>query len=410
MASFSRPLKRAEDSVGNRERKKASSAFFGKAKTPIFFFLAFLIQTLILLGILELATHLLTRAGILPPATTWSYRLAQPSPYKDAPYFSRAFVHESQIQPGGWTTPDGTRLVLPNDFTGTWFNVRDHKRATTGQPKSFQHTVYVFGGSTVYSSEVPDDFTIPSQLQKLLNEQQPDTWKVENLGASTVTASQELERLKTTAPVSGDVVIFYDGVNDVIQGVYYNNPTGWIVHSNRERFKNLEPSRALLLRLDLWLRDHTAIYPQIRPVHSAAPAHLANATQALAIAEPTATQYAAALTAAAGYAHAHGALFIHALQPNIFTKSAPSDEEQTLRANPVLVLPGMDKAFAAAYPALQHVTANLQPDDVVHLDLTTAFDNLHDVYLDFCHVAHVGNAAVARFLVPAVLAISARKS
>src|SRR5262245_26253949 len=119
MTSLSRPLKRAVHPDGNTTLKEESSAVLGKAKTPIFFLLALLIQTLIILGTLDLATRLLERAGILPPATTWSYRLAQPGPYKDAPYFSRAFVHESQTQPGGWTTPDGTRLVLPNDFTGT---------------------------------------------------------------------------------------------------------------------------------------------------------------------------------------------------------------------------------------------------------------------------------------------------
>ncbi len=41
------------------------------------------------------------------------FRLSRPEPYSHSNYFSKDFIEESFQQPQGWTTPIGTRLVIP---------------------------------------------------------------------------------------------------------------------------------------------------------------------------------------------------------------------------------------------------------------------------------------------------------
>lgn len=357
--------------------------------------------TLILLGgLLEGGTRLLNRLGALPPSSVLEFRLRQPAPYQNATFFSRTFVRESFKQPGGWQTPEGTRLVLPNDFKGTWITTQNHQRSTTGQPMLFRHKVHVLGGSTIYGGEVPDSYTIPSLLQAALNAQTPNFWRVENWGASTVTAAQQLERLKTIPLNRGDVVLFYDGHNDALQGVFYNNPQGWMVQSNREKLASLGPVRAFAVRLNLWLRDRSAFMAAVLPApDSAAPAHLATPEKIEPLVARTASLYAEALSEAARYSQSKGARFVHVLQPTLASKQPLSAYEQTLLATPMLVPMGTISATAATLPALQKVSQNLKAKGIASYDGTALLNSLPtDVFLDFCHLGSQGNAAVADWL------------
>src|SRR5579859_5472913 len=159
--------------------------------------------------------------------SSFDFRSSQPIPYQAAPYFSQDFVNESFEQPGGWYTPDKTILLLPKDFSGKYFNVANGIRKTAFQPQNYQHTIYVVGGSAIYDSEVPDEYTLPSQLQQLFNTQDGNKYRIENLGSITVNLVQQVARLKTVHLDQGDIVIFYDGVNDVVESLYYHDPDGW---------------------------------------------------------------------------------------------------------------------------------------------------------------------------------------
>ena len=71
-------------------------------------------------------------------------------------------------------------------------------------------------------------------LQKRVNMRSADEIAVLNLGASGVNVSQQLERLRTLTTGPQDVVVFYDGTADAMQGLYYANFDGWIVGENRK--------------------------------------------------------------------------------------------------------------------------------------------------------------------------------
>lgn len=107
-----------------------------------------------------------------------------------------------------------------NAFSGRFINVsqdgvRHTKKAHVAENAK---KVFMFGGSTVWGTGVPDDKTIPSYVQSMLG----DGYDVYNYGETAYVSTQELNALlfllaKGQVP---DVVIFYDGVNDGYAGAY----------------------------------------------------------------------------------------------------------------------------------------------------------------------------------------------
>jgi lysophospholipase L1-like esterase len=101
---------------------------------------------------------------------------------------------------------------------GTW-------RRTINPPseaceKRTKTSVWMFGGSTLYGTGVPDWATLPSYLSHELNNGMRSCVSVTNFGVEGYVTNQELillsEQLKTGR--HPDLVIFYDGVNDAYAG------------------------------------------------------------------------------------------------------------------------------------------------------------------------------------------------
>lgn len=350
---------------------------------------------------LELGTRIYNRL-VPPPPNIVEFRMQQPLSYKNAPYFSKEFMTEAMEQPKGWKYPEGTRLIIPNDYQGKYFNVVNGCRVTRYQPKDFAHTVYLFGGSSVYCSEVPDEYTLASQLQLLLNQHYPSRYIVQNYGSTMQSSAQQLERLRTLSLKPDDVVIFYDGVNDIHEHVFFAKPKTAAAETNTRTIKQL----SLFQKSLVYLSSHSAFIkkfanPIVNPVQ-AIPPHLQDAQQFSALLQQLGIQYRTNLLEASQYASAAGALFFHFLQPNLYTSSALSAYEKKIAANPNLFAwPGMDMAFKKGYPRLQSVNDQLREKQGLHCyDLTRILDHRErkdeEYYLDTCHVAHKGNQMIAR--------------
>lgn len=79
--------------------------------------------------------------------------------------------------------------------------------------------IHVFGGSTIFCKEVPDDYTIPSMLQEELL-RSGLKYSVENLGGISLTDFQCYARLQDTKVSPGDIIVFYGGFNDGYSPIY----------------------------------------------------------------------------------------------------------------------------------------------------------------------------------------------
>src|SRR5262249_17267421 len=124
------------------------------------------------------------------------------------------------------SNPPGTRYLVPGDFRGRFINVADGRRRTTGQPATWDRCVLLFGGSTLFNREVPDDHTVASCLPPGRNRRPGRPSRGETPGPPAMMARQQAERLEQTPLEPGDVVLFYDGANDVFFPVYNGNPQG----------------------------------------------------------------------------------------------------------------------------------------------------------------------------------------
>jgi hypothetical protein len=99
-------------------------------------------------------------------------------------------------------------------FRSTELNVIDGRRVTTNVPSRVRQNIYLMGGSTVFCSEVPDRYTVPSFLQRLVNTVD-DSISVSNHGQRGATTANRLRYFESLDGISrDDIAIFLFGDND----------------------------------------------------------------------------------------------------------------------------------------------------------------------------------------------------
>lgn len=107
-------------------------------------------------------------------------------------------------------------LWEPADYRSPTLNVVGSTRRSVGEETRGKdaHTVFVFGGSTVWGMGVKDAYTIPSFLHRA---DEARSFRFVNYGVSGYQSTQQSLRLGLllASRARPDVVIFYDGANDV---------------------------------------------------------------------------------------------------------------------------------------------------------------------------------------------------
>jgi hypothetical protein len=334
------------------------------------------------------------------PVGRWEFRGARPAPYRDADYFGAHFLDES-MRCVRLSNPPGTRYLVPGDFSGRFINVAEGRRRTTDQPASWDHRVLLFGGSTVFNQEVPDDHTLASCLQRLLSRRLGPRYRVENLGTPAMLARQQTERLEQTPLEPGDVVVFYDGANDVFYPVYNGNPEGYRIGDRSDGgVRKLSGLQAWLYPLCFRLKGYSyAASLLFHGMDGPRPANLVEAATLTRHLDAAEKGYLDALTRARRLVEARGARFVHVLQPQLFSLRKPSAYERAVMRNERAALPGLDEAFRLGYPRLRQALSTAAAQGLVSHDLAGALNARRDgeeFYLDFCHVNHAANERLAR--------------
>jgi hypothetical protein len=115
----------------------------------------------------------------------------------------------------GWTSPN---------ITGDFLNVANGRRKTVVSGDIVGDTkLHFFGGSTMWGHSVSDKNTIPSLVSQSLK------LGAVNYGEQAYNSRQGLNLLLDNLETikKGDVVVFYDGVNDIYHNCRsYNSPNG----------------------------------------------------------------------------------------------------------------------------------------------------------------------------------------
>ena len=361
----------------------------------------FLVSCLLAIGLIEGASCAYSAFKPNDDPDHTQLRLSHPRPYAQSPYYSAALIGELGRVNSTFYTPAGTRLILVRDFAGQFIHHNGGLRVTTDRPANPRRRILLFGGSTIYNGEVPDPFTVASYLQRLANDRQDSQYEVLNFGVTSVNAEQQLDYLKTVALRQDDIVVFFDGGNDVYQGVYRNNPRGTIIGDNAEVFRKLNWAKQLILQSQksaLFSRSCT-IREFLLPYSArAVPAHLADPSDLSRIATSAAAQYAETIARAHALLKERGVRFVHFVQPTLFSAPIRTEYETRLIANRKITPAGIQDAMTAGQIALRAVNPKLIARGVDSQDLSELFTQLprsEDIFLDWMHVTELGNRMIA---------------
>lgn len=328
--------------------------------------------------------------------TRWEFRATQPPPYRDADYFGPDFIAEAEKSVAGRIS-EVTEL---NDFAGRYFNIEDGFRVTTDSPVNPDRRVLMFGGSTLFGQEVPDRHTIASYLQRMLRDA-GKRWQVHNFGLPGMNAAQQTLILKTVPLKAGDIVVFYHGVNDIYYLVFGGHPKGWV--GGTPAFRPVQKLSDLHKWMHKWherLKDYSYTAEVALDIYQRGQPDTVTDGQVLKqVLAHSESSFRSAVSEAADLSKAANASFVHFIQPTAFSGTVRTVYEQEILKNPLQTAPGLERAFLEGYPRLRRVGRDLANQGIVFQDIADTFDRRPagtEVFLDFCHVAHLGNEMIAQ--------------
>ena len=249
-------------------------------------------------------------------------------------------------------------------------------RVTTDQPSTYSGRVLIFGGSTTFCGEVPDQLTYPSVLQRILNDRDSGLL-VENYGKSAATATDRVQVLKTVDDLDeNDIVVFYVGVNESGVGFVQRDLPVGLVTKLPELGNALQKVSKYSRIADILFRKFVFGGIEI------------SETSKL----KAETVFREAMQEAQSFVTKAGATFVPVLQATLFTRNPSSDYDRTLAkmygSELGVVMPDM-------YERLLPIISEYENFG----DARSVMNNLEpSPYFDWMHVDSRGDIRIATFI------------
>ncbi|WP_452226605.1 hypothetical protein [Lacinutrix cladophorae] len=254
--------------------------------------------------------------------------------------------------------------------------------------------IFCFGGSTMYSSGARDEHTIPSELSKLIHNNFPSqNVEVTNFGCHGYTRATEniqlqRELIKNNIP---DIVIFYDGVNEVISG-HQNNEAGTPTNAYNRR-KEFKIAHSYKKRISLMVYSsnlHRFVTTMQRKIFTNS-AYKQLTARPDALATDIAETYIGYVKISKNLENAYGFKAFNFMQPNIFSKKNLTEAEQGYFKSQQYY----ENLYKLSYETVRK--DSLMITDSTFVDISDVFDNANKTtYFDFCHTGEFGNKLVAK--------------
>jgi len=361
-----------------------------------------LLNTLLLLAILELAAAIFLTFDILAnPNNLMTHYLNLP--YYAKQEWSAQFLNEHQAAVKRRYQP--YTVWQTSAFTGQMINVDQNGIRYTPATNctSDAYKVFTFGGSAMWGWGSPDWGTIPAYLQaKLQTIHGAQPVCVVNFSETAYVSTQGVIRLiqELKAENIPDIVIFYDGVNDVMAAHQTKQPgTHQSLNDIATRFKN--PENPLVT----WLKESNSaqllgrVVDRFRSRSTSTNANIDVDIEPLAAA--TAEAYLANYKIVDALAQTYGFEYYFFWQPYILIgEKQLTDEEQDMITGLSWLLkmePGLVGLFETTYKNIE-----LQAAERENLyDIASAFDKEEtQIWIDtWGHVTPVGNEIVAQTMI-----------
>ena len=255
-----------------------------------------------------------------------------------------------------------------------------------------------FGGSTMWGTGARDQDTIPAIVAAQLEAESV------NYGETGWRAHQSLNQLME-AYIAGerfDVVVFYDGVNEVALGCRAELAPFSHVREGQIAARLTADGKTGVLEgvFAPSLRFAATLQRKIAGNKNAGTAPFDCSTK------PEKARFLARMLeadwdVAAFVAERMGAQFIGVLQPVIFSGSSPREH---LKLNDAL-----EAEYEAVYPHFREALTGFdQVDGRQFIDLSAALDSAEAVYIDWAHLTPTGNGIIAEKLAGGIAQVTAQ--
>lgn len=254
--------------------------------------------------------------------------------------------------------------------------------------------IFCFGGSTMYSSGARDEHTIPSELSGIIHKNFPDqNIELTNFGCHGYTrASENIQLLRELVQKNiPDIVIFYDGVNEVISA-HQNNAAGLPTNAyNRKKEFKVTHSYKKRIQLMVYASNlYRFITTMQRKISSGSPYIKLNA-RSDGLSEDIANTYIGYVKLSKSLENTYGFKVYNFMQPQIYSKKNRSETEQRYYEDQQYY----ENLYTLSYDRVRQDSLMIQDDTFI--DISNVFDHVEEtVYFDFCHTGEYGNLLVAK--------------
>ena len=373
-----------------------------------------LLNTLILLACLELVAIGISKIWGVPSS---SYNAGPASPRENVSYYksqkwAAQYWREHALTARVRYNPyEVWRRKAP--FSGTNINIDENGlRITPGADcRAGSYKVFVFGGSTIWGTGSPDWGTIPAYLQSGLEALRGGAVCVMNFGETGFVSTQEVIKLLMELERGNipNVVIFYDGANDV-SSAYQSGRAG--VHLNLSdiaaRFDRHEEHRFSFVE---WLTEHSLLFALVnRLVADLLPdAHTKRklityetmGIGATKLSRSLAQVYLTNYKMVKGLAQEYGFKYFFFWQPVISRgNKALTSEEADIKSR---LDSSLVKLINTIYPAIEQAASGSEYSNLFYI--ARVFDtDTSQIWIDAFHVTPVGNREVAHKILAVITA------
>ncbi|MEP7286898.1 MAG: hypothetical protein ABI947_14165 [Chloroflexota bacterium] len=286
------------------------------------------------------------------------------TPYRDSAYWSPAFLDEVRVSFQDWIWHGNDNYMTRSDMAGKWINFRDGIRVTRGQSKDATRTIWMIGNSALIGHELPDQYTIPSQLQALVGTQA----NVVNLGMAGANTSQALARLHSLDLHKGDIVLLMSGAPE---------STDIFFEADRQRGAKLSDG---LCNLIYWRTKSFVVQWACHDTMLQTPPGLLDERLQAYTAESL-EFYTRTVTQIAAYTHDKDVTFVNILQPHPYRESLSPDDVINIGHRA-----GVEIAFRSFYASV--------PAKLVTLNLADVVPSTY--FFNSAHVNEHGTALIAK--------------
>lgn len=294
-------------------------------------------------------------------------------------------------------------------FAGNYIRIngngirRTVHEAASPAPPSAPVRIFVFGGSTLWGTGVRDEFTVPSLLARELHNRGVVT-EITNFGESGYVSTQEvialmLELRKQNVP---DLVIFYDGVNDLFSA--YQQMAAGLPQNEMHRVEEFNLSqpdewpRALGVTVSSFARSLSLVRAARRalgivgaPPESDVPTPGQLPARLVGVADAVLKAYVGNMRIVQALGAEYGFRSLFFWQPTIFDKQTLTPYEQSERAKQSTLRP---LVFAINDGVRNGQLAGIDPASFV--DFSKMFESEEPaIFIDWCHVGERGNNMIA---------------